>query len=154
MFSTFVGYRIFDLLDKGSGYGSTNLIVRIQSGSGSETLVSPQWFVDISGEARDALINLIMKNCPYNQLDWAEKLLKTDAYYRLMEVASELNLEEFRWDWPESPRYGFLFASFICCDERRNRFGIAKFIYAVPVLFILRVRNYHNQRAYLRKWIE
>jgi hypothetical protein len=50
----------------------------------------------ISGEARDALINLIMKNCPYNQLDWAEKLLKTDAYYRLMEVASELNLEEFR----------------------------------------------------------
>ena len=51
----------------------------------------------IAGEARDALVNLLMKNCPYNQLDWAEKLLKTDAYYRLMEVASELNLEEFRY---------------------------------------------------------
>ena len=38
-----------------------------------------------------------MKNCPYDQLDWAEKMLKTDAYYRLMEVASELNLEEFRY---------------------------------------------------------
>jgi hypothetical protein len=49
-----------------------------------------------AGEARDALINLIMKNCPYNQLNWAEKMLKTDAYYRLMEVASQVTAEEFR----------------------------------------------------------
>jgi len=44
----------------------------------------------ITGEARDALVNIIMKNCPWDQLNWAEKMMKTDAYDRLMEVASEL----------------------------------------------------------------
>ena len=43
----------------------------------------------ITGEARDALVELIMKNCPYYELDWADKMLKTDAYQRLMDVASE-----------------------------------------------------------------
>ncbi len=45
----------------------------------------------LSGEARDAVIELIMKNCKYEELAWAEKMLKTDAYNRLMEVASEMN---------------------------------------------------------------
>ena len=31
-----------------------------------------------------------MKNCKYDELGWAEKLLKTDGYQRLMEAASEL----------------------------------------------------------------
>ena len=31
-----------------------------------------------------------MKNCPYNELDWACKMLSTDGYQRLFEVASEL----------------------------------------------------------------
>ena len=31
-----------------------------------------------------------MKNCPYNELDWACKMLSTDGYQRLLEVASEL----------------------------------------------------------------
>merc|ERR1719445_1102018 len=44
----------------------------------------------ITGEARDALINLIMTNGSWDRSGWAEKMLKTDAYYRLMEVASEL----------------------------------------------------------------
>jgi len=44
----------------------------------------------ITGEARDALINLIMTNCPWDKMSWAQKMLKTDAYSRLMEVASEL----------------------------------------------------------------
>lgn len=44
----------------------------------------------ITGEARDALIELIMKNCKYDELNWAELLLKTDVYQRLMEVSSEL----------------------------------------------------------------
>ena len=43
----------------------------------------------ITAEARDAIIDLIIKNCPYNELDWAHKMLKTDAYHRLMDVASE-----------------------------------------------------------------
>ena len=43
----------------------------------------------ITAEARDAIIELIMKNCPYYELDWAEKMLKTDAYQRIMDVASE-----------------------------------------------------------------
>ena len=44
----------------------------------------------LTGEARDALMELIMKNCKYEELNWAEMMLKTDGYQRLMEVASEL----------------------------------------------------------------
>ena len=44
----------------------------------------------LTGEARDAVIQLIMKNCKVDELGWAEKMLKTDAYERLMEVASEM----------------------------------------------------------------
>ena len=47
--------------------------------------------------AREALVNLIMKNCKWEQLNWAEKMLKTDAYQRLMDVASEVNMPEFRY---------------------------------------------------------
>ena len=43
----------------------------------------------ITGEARDAIVEIIMKNCPYYELDWADKMLKTDAYQRLLDVASE-----------------------------------------------------------------
>ena len=43
------------------------------------------------GQARDALIELIMNNCKYDQLNWAELCLtKTDTYQRLMEVSSEM----------------------------------------------------------------
>ena len=31
-----------------------------------------------------------MKNCKYDELNWAELCLKTDCYQRLMEVASEM----------------------------------------------------------------
>jgi hypothetical protein len=48
--------------------------------------------------AREALINLIMKNCKYEQLNWADKMLKTDAYQRRMEVASEINIPEFKYE--------------------------------------------------------
>ena len=41
-------------------------------------------------------MNLIMKNCQYDQLNWAEHMLETDSYQRLMEVASELNTEEYK----------------------------------------------------------
>ena len=44
----------------------------------------------IAGEARDALVELVMNNCKYDQLNWAEGCLKTDAYQRLLEVASEM----------------------------------------------------------------
>ena len=44
----------------------------------------------ITGEARDALVELIMKNSKYDELNWAELSLKTDTYQRLMEVASEM----------------------------------------------------------------
>ena len=33
------------------------------------------------------MLNLIMTNCPWDRLAWAEKMLKTDGYSRLMEVA-------------------------------------------------------------------
>jgi len=44
----------------------------------------------ITGPARDALVELIMNNCKYDQLNWAELALKTDTYQRLMEVSSEM----------------------------------------------------------------
>ena len=47
--------------------------------------------------AREALVNLIMKNCKWEQLNWAEEMLKTDAYQRLMDVASKVNMPEFRY---------------------------------------------------------
>ena len=52
----------------------------------------------LTSVAREALVNLIMKNCKYEQLNWAEKMLKTDAYVRLLEVASELNHPEFKYE--------------------------------------------------------
>ncbi|MFN9940412.1 MAG: hypothetical protein ACK56I_13150, partial [bacterium] len=50
----------------------------------------------ITGRARDALLNLIMTNCPWDRMMWAEKMMKTDAYYRLMEVASELSTDRYK----------------------------------------------------------
>ena len=44
----------------------------------------------LTGMARDAIIELVMKNCKYEELGWAEKMLKSDGYQRLMEVASEM----------------------------------------------------------------
>ena len=52
----------------------------------------------LTAVAREALVNLIMKNCKWDQLNWAEKMLKTDAYHRLLEVASELNHPEFKYE--------------------------------------------------------
>jgi len=52
----------------------------------------------ITAIAREALINLIMKNCKWEQLNWAEKMLRTDGYQRLMEVASEINMPEFKYE--------------------------------------------------------
>ena len=50
--------------------------------------------------AREALINLAMKNCKYDQLNWADKMLTTNAFQRLIEVASEINknMPEFKYE--------------------------------------------------------
>ena len=50
----------------------------------------------LTAVAREVMVNLIMKNSKYEQLNWAEKMLKTDAYSRLLEVASELNCPKFK----------------------------------------------------------
>jgi len=44
----------------------------------------------ITGEARDAIIELIMRNCEYRALDWAERLVDINGLQRLMEIASEM----------------------------------------------------------------
>jgi len=44
----------------------------------------------ISGEARDALLSLIMKNCAFDELRWAELMLEEDGYQRMMEVAGDV----------------------------------------------------------------
>lgn len=50
----------------------------------------------ISGIARDAIMELIMKNIHYDSLNWAEKLMEIGGIGRLMEVASEL--EEYKYE--------------------------------------------------------
>lgn len=84
--------------------------------------------------AREALINLIMKNCKYEQLNWAEKMLKTDAYQRLMEVAAEINMPEFKYesamDITDSTKtivgvtFGFLYEQMY--DDKRREAIIAE----------------------------
>lgn len=50
----------------------------------------------ISGEARDAIIELITRNIHYDALNWAERLLEMKGVHRLLEVCSEL--EEYKYE--------------------------------------------------------
>lgn len=50
----------------------------------------------ISGLARDAIMELIMKNIHYDALAWSEKLVEIGGVGKLLEVASEL--EEFKYE--------------------------------------------------------
>lgn len=50
----------------------------------------------ISGKARDAIMELIMRNCHFNTLNWAERFIEIKGLLRLLEVCSEL--EEFKYE--------------------------------------------------------
>ncbi|XP_015108804.1 protein unc-45 homolog B [Diachasma alloeum] len=50
----------------------------------------------LSGLARDAVIELIMRNIHHTALSWAERLVEIRGLQRLMEVASEL--EEYKYE--------------------------------------------------------
>ncbi|XP_063988231.1 protein unc-45 homolog B [Diachasmimorpha longicaudata] len=50
----------------------------------------------LSGLARDAVIELIMRNIHHTALNWAERLVEIRGLQRLMEVASEL--EEYKYE--------------------------------------------------------
>lgn len=50
----------------------------------------------ISGLARDAIIELIMRNCHYSALNWAERFVEIKGLQRLLEVCSEL--EEYKYE--------------------------------------------------------
>ena len=45
--------------------------------------------------AREALVNLIIKNCKWEQLNWAEKIMKTEDYQQPRDGASKVNMSEF-----------------------------------------------------------
>ena len=47
--------------------------------------------------AREALVNLIVKNGKWEPLNWAKKMRKTDAYQRLRNVALKVNMPELRY---------------------------------------------------------
>ncbi|CAB0034017.1 unnamed protein product [Trichogramma brassicae] len=49
-----------------------------------------------TGEGRDAVIEIIMRNIHYDALNWAERLVELGGLQRLMEVASEL--EEYKYE--------------------------------------------------------
>ncbi|XP_055614210.1 protein unc-45 homolog B [Uranotaenia lowii] len=50
----------------------------------------------ITGEARDAIMELIIRNVHYKTIDWAERLVEMKGLLRLMEVCSEL--EEYKYE--------------------------------------------------------
>ncbi|KAK2725490.1 hypothetical protein QYM36_000098 [Artemia franciscana] len=50
----------------------------------------------MTGVGRDAMIELILRNCDYRALDWAERIIDINGLQRLMEVASEL--PEFKYE--------------------------------------------------------
>ncbi|XP_029718646.1 protein unc-45 homolog B isoform X1 [Aedes albopictus] len=50
----------------------------------------------ISGLARDAIMELIIRNVHYKTIDWAERLVEMKGLLRLMEVCSEL--EEYKYE--------------------------------------------------------
>ncbi|XP_043202038.1 protein unc-45 homolog B-like isoform X2 [Amphibalanus amphitrite] len=45
----------------------------------------------MSARGRDAVIELLLKNCPYMALNWTENVLQSGGIQRLMEVASEMD---------------------------------------------------------------
>lgn len=49
-----------------------------------------------TGQGRDAVIELIMRNIHHDTLNWAEQLVEQRGLHRLMEVASEL--EEYKYE--------------------------------------------------------
>ena len=50
----------------------------------------------ITGEARDAVIELLIRNVHYKTLNWAERLVELKGLHRLMEICSEL--EEYKYE--------------------------------------------------------
>lgn len=50
----------------------------------------------IRGISRDAIMELIMKNCHYSALNWAERFVEIKGLLRLLEVCSEL--EEYKYE--------------------------------------------------------
>lgn len=50
----------------------------------------------ISGEARDAVVELLIRNVHYKTLSWAERLVELKGLYRLMDICSEL--EEYKYE--------------------------------------------------------
>lgn len=83
----------------------------------------------ISGLARDAIIELIMKNIHYTALNWAERLVEIGGVERLMECASEL--EEYKYESAMNITPSTRTISSVCLsriyenmyhDEARNKF--------------------------------
>lgn len=50
----------------------------------------------ITGQSRDAIIELIMRNCHYNTINWAERFVEIKGLLRLLDVCSEL--EEYKYE--------------------------------------------------------
>lgn len=50
----------------------------------------------ISGEARDAIVEILTRNVHYKSIDWAERLVDKRGLMRLMDICSEL--EEYKYE--------------------------------------------------------
>lgn len=50
----------------------------------------------ITGEARDAVVELLTRNVHYTHLNWAERLVEIKGLHRLMDICSEL--EEYKYE--------------------------------------------------------
>ncbi|XP_065335545.1 protein unc-45 homolog B [Cloeon dipterum] len=50
----------------------------------------------ITGQARDAVIELLTRNCHYTTLEWAEQFVQIGGLYKMLEVSSEL--QEYKYE--------------------------------------------------------
>lgn len=50
----------------------------------------------ITGKARDAIMELVMRNCHYTAISWAERFIEIKGLQRLLEVCSEL--QEYKYE--------------------------------------------------------
>lgn len=57
----------------------------------------------ITGEARDAVVELLIRNVHYTTLNWAERLVEIKGLHRLMEICSELEEYKYESSMPITP---------------------------------------------------
>ena len=82
-----------DLFTSGIDLQAVQVVSNVESPKKAETYLHRIGQSSRFGRLKMA-INLVRKNCKGEQLNWTEKMMKTDAYQRLRNVALKVNMPE------------------------------------------------------------